>query len=434
MKRIFSIITVCLLGIVAFTSCSKDNEIMTGNISGFVSDYTSANLPIAGATVTLGGKGLAKTTGSDGRFEFVDIDPGTYTISVAANSFQPTTKQVTVYAGQNVFCDFQLSKSSTNVDVTPMNLVFGKGVEQLSFSIKNNSNSALTYSISNAPDYIEVAPTSGTVAAKGTQAVGVHVVNRNSITSNRSGQITVNVGNDSYVVSINVTNNTTPSPDDPDNDDDGNSGATPGTTEVTRGLLAYYTFDDGKSATNTYDPMVNKGQINGSAKFVTGNNGRGYGLNLKNGQYVNIPSNMLNGKTVFTVCMWVKDFGQGLLFATNDNNYATAPSIMVDETDHLYYYYDRYMYSSSAVKFSNSVVNMQTGGWHHIAITQSTSQVILYIDGVMNDTRGISGGKSQGSSMQIGSEDTDEMTVDNVRIHGVTLNAAEIAKIYNSEK
>lgn len=434
MKRIFSIITVCLLGIVAFTSCSKDNEVMTGNISGFVSDYTSANLPIAGATVTLGGKGLAKTTGSDGRFEFVDIDPGTYTISVAANSFQPTTKQVTVYAGQNVFCDFQLSKSSTNVDVTPMNLVFGKGVEQLSFSIKNNSNSALTYSISNAPDYIEVAPTSGTVAAKGTQAVGVHVVNRNSITSNRSGQITVNVGNDSYVVSINVTNNTTPSPDDPDNDDDGNSGATPGTTEVTRGLLAYYTFDDGKSATNAYDPMVNKGQINGSAKFVTGNNGRGYGLNLRNGQYVNIPSNMLNGKTVFTVCMWVKDFGQGDLFVTNYNShYYAPPSIKVDETDHISYCY-RYYMGSDRVKFSNNVVNLQTVGWHHIAITQSAYQVILYVDGVMNDTQGIEKGTCVGPNMQIGSANSDEMTVDNVRIHGVTLNAEEIAKIYNSEK
>lgn len=432
MKKIFSIIAVCLLGIVAFTSCSKDDEVLTGNISGLVSDYTNANSPIAGATVTLSGKGLTKTTGSDGRFEFVDLEPGTYTISVAANSFQPTTKQVTVYAGENVLCDFQLSKGSTNVDITPMNLVFGKGVEQLSFSIKNNSNSALTYSISNAPDYIEVTPMSGTVAAKGTQAISVHVVNRSSITSNRSGQITVNVGNDSYIVSINVTNNTTTSPDDPNNGDDDNPGTSSGSTEVTRGLLAYYTFDDGKSATNTYDPMANNGQINGSAKFVTGNNGKGYSLNLKNGQYVNIPSNMLNGKKVFTVCMWVKDFGQGYLFVTDKSDYPAAPSIRVDETDHFCYWYN--IYSSQTVKFSNSVVNLQTGGWHHIAITQSSSQTILYIDGVMNDTQGISGGASEGASMRIGSQNTDEMTVDNVRIHGVTLNAEEIAKIYKSEK
>lgn len=77
---------------------------------------------------------------------------------------------------------------------------------------------------------------------------------------------------------------------------------------------------------------------------------------------------------------------------------------------------------------------MQTGGWHHIAITQSASQAILYIDGVMNDTKGIDVGTCRGSSMQIGSPSTDEMTVDNVRIYGVTLSTQEIAKIYNSEK
>lgn len=382
--------------------------------------------------MTLSSKGLTKTTGSDGRFEFADLEPGTYTIVVASNGFQPTTKQVTVYAGQTAICDFQLSKGSTSVDITPMNLVFGKGTEQLSFSIKNNSNSTLTYSISNAPDFIEVSPMSGSVAAKGTQAISVHVVKRNEITSNRSGQITVNVGNDSYIVSINVTNNTTTTPDTPGNNNDPNAGTTPGTTEVTRGLLAYYTFDDGKTAANTYDPMANNGQINGSAKFVAGNNGKGYGLNLKNGQFVNIPSNMLEGKTVYTVSMWVKDFGQGFLFATKNGNNMTTPSVKVDDTDHLCYWWGRFWNNSTL--FSNSMINLQTGGWHHIAIAQSASLVTLYIDGMMGDTKGITGNACQGSNMLIGSDNSDEMTVDNVRIHGVTLNSEEIARIYNSEK
>lgn len=432
MKKIFSMIAVCLIGIIAFTSCSEDNEVLTGSISGLVSDYTNANSPIAGATVTLSGKGMTKTTGSDGRFEFVELEPGTYVVTVSANGFQPTTKQVTLYAGQSVMCDFQLSKSSTSVDITPLNLVFGKGVDQLSFSIKNNSNSALVYTVSNVPDYIEVTPVSGTVAAKGVQAVGVHVVNRNSITSNRSGQITVNVGNDSYTVSFNVTNNTTTpdEPDDPNNPD--YPGGDNTQAEVTRGLLAYYTFDDGKTAQNTYDPLIYNGQINGSASFVTGNNGKGYSLNLKKGQFVNIPANMLEGKKVMTVCMWVKDFGQGQLFATINNNWATVPAIIVNETDHFTYRYRDDDWHS--VEFSNSITKLQTGGWHHIAITHSSSQAILYIDGVMNDTQGIYEGISHGSSMRIGSPTTDEMTVDNVRIHGVTLNAEEIAKIYNSEK
>ena len=152
-------------------SCVKDEEVLTGTISGFVSDYTNANAPIAGATVTINSKGLTKTTGGDGRFEFSNLEPGTYSIAISANNYQPTTKQVTVYAGQKANCDVQLEKAGASVEISPMNLSFGQGIEQLSFTISNKGNQSLTYSISNAPDYIEVSPASGTVAAKGNQAM-----------------------------------------------------------------------------------------------------------------------------------------------------------------------------------------------------------------------------------------------------------------------
>ena len=203
MKKIFSTIlwSLCL---VLVASCSKDAEVLTGNISGFVSDYTNANTAIAGATVTLNSMGRTKTTGSDGRYEFTDLEPGTYSISVSANEYQTTTKQVTVYAGQNANCDFQLEGGKVSVDIDPVNLSFGNNVEQLSFNIKNKSNKSLTYTISNTPDYIEVSPASGTIQAKGTQAVTVKVVNRSSITTSKNGQITINIGSDSYTISFNV--------------------------------------------------------------------------------------------------------------------------------------------------------------------------------------------------------------------------------------
>ena len=177
---------------------------MTGSIKGFVSDYTNANAAIAGATVTINSKGLTKTTGSDGRFEFTELEPGTYSIAVSANNYQATTKQVTVYAGQSVNCDFQLEKASANVEISPVTLTFGQDVDQLSFSIKNNSNQSLNYSISDVPEYVEVSPASGTAAAKSTQAVSVKIKDRSNITTNRNGQLKVNIGNDSYIISISV--------------------------------------------------------------------------------------------------------------------------------------------------------------------------------------------------------------------------------------
>ena len=167
----FSILAFFALILTVLSGCAKDEVDMTGTINGFVSDFANANNPIAGATVTLSSKGLTKTTGSDGRFEFVGIEPGTYTLSVKANNYQATTKQVTVYAGQKANCDFQLEQEKVSIDISPVNLVFGKDVDQLPFSITNNSTRDLSYSISSFLDYAEVSPMMGTIKAKAVQSI-----------------------------------------------------------------------------------------------------------------------------------------------------------------------------------------------------------------------------------------------------------------------
>lgn len=202
MKKILSIIS-CIAGLLVLSNCAKDEEITTGTISGLVSDVTNSNTAVAGATVTLSPLGLSKTTGSNGRYEFTDVTPGTYTISVSADNYQTDTKSITVYAGQVVTADFQLGATSTPVTIEPMTLSFGPSNESLTFTLTNHSNRALQYSISGYPAYLTVTPSSAQVAAKGKQTITVKV-NRGAITSDTSTQLTVNVGNDSYPVYINI--------------------------------------------------------------------------------------------------------------------------------------------------------------------------------------------------------------------------------------
>ena len=204
MKQIISKLAFVLCAGLLIASCTKDEEVLTGTIRGFVSDYANANKAIAGVTVTINSKGLTKTTGSDGRFEFSDLEPMTYSLSFAANNYQSTTKQVTVFAGETANCDVQLDRSSSQIEISPLTLTFGKNVDQASFSIVNNGNTSFNYTISSYPDYIKVSPASGTVAAKGKQAVSISIINRKTITEDRNGQLTVNVGNDSYIVSFSV--------------------------------------------------------------------------------------------------------------------------------------------------------------------------------------------------------------------------------------
>ena len=194
----------CLLGIILISSCSKDEDVMTGTISGFVSDYAGANTPIAGASITLNGKGITKVTGSDGRFEFTDLEPGTYTIAASANTYQSTTKQVTVYAGQTINCDFQLAKASSNVEISPLTLAFGTDNDQLTFTITNRNSSALQYSISDYPPYLTVTPSSATVAGNGGKQTVTVKVHRNEIDKDVSTSLTVNVGSDSYSVAVSI--------------------------------------------------------------------------------------------------------------------------------------------------------------------------------------------------------------------------------------
>lgn len=205
MKKTLILFYAFVATLLLLNSCGdKDAVDNTGTISGFVTDFTNANAPISGATVTLSPNGVSKTTGSDGRYYFSDVEPGGYTLQVSANNYQPTTKQISVGVNQNVTCDFQLSAGAVDVDISPVTLNFGNSAEQLSFVISNNSAGSLNYNISNVPSFVQVSPTTGSVAARGKQSITVSIINRASITTSRNGQLTVNVGSDSYTVSISV--------------------------------------------------------------------------------------------------------------------------------------------------------------------------------------------------------------------------------------
>ena len=431
MKKLLFLL-VGTFSLLLLNGCAKDEENLNGTISGLVTDYTNANTPIAGATVTLNIKGLTKTTGSDGRFEFVGIEPGTYSLQISANNYQTTTKQVTVYAGQTANCDVQLTIGSANVDITPESLTFGKDVEQLSFTISNNSNQSLVFSISNAPDFVEVTPASGTIAAKAQKAISVHVLNRSSITTNRTGQLTVNIGNDSYVVSLAVTNSTTTDPDQGGEGGDNQGGSdSAGEISVTRGLLAYYNFNQ-STADNSYRDS-NNGVINGNPTFVT--HGEGKAISLDQQQFVSIPNNMLNGKTAYSISLWLKDFGSGLVFGTLYTSSYKSPSFYVNNKNQLTIHSgERYVNSSF------SLSPYQSSGWHMLTITfnRTNNQILVYMNGQRVDAITATYIESQGESMTIGGSISnswaDPMIIDDVRIHSVTLSDEEVKTIYDSEK
>ena len=94
-------------------------QISTGSIYGKVTDEQSAVLP--GATVTLTGANTgARTTnsGPGGDFRYLNLDPGTYTVTVALSGFSTTQRTVIVNAGVNVEVPFIAKVASVAETVT----------------------------------------------------------------------------------------------------------------------------------------------------------------------------------------------------------------------------------------------------------------------------------------------------------------------------
>ncbi len=134
--RLILIILVITTFIFVF-SCKEDDPIeTTGNITGIVSEEGS-NEPIEAAEVMLSGNSKTEKTGSDGKFEFKNLDEKDYTITVSKEGYQTDRKKITVRAGESVPADFSLEKKVPKLKVNVEILNFESAIENLPFSITN---------------------------------------------------------------------------------------------------------------------------------------------------------------------------------------------------------------------------------------------------------------------------------------------------------
>lgn len=110
MKKILAtlVLALTLLGIT--TSCTQTQYDIFSNIAGTVVDVDSGD-PIGQVTVTLSPGGLNTYTGSDGHFDFVDIDAQQYTITVQKSGYESNRKTITAPAGETVNVSMTMKKN-----------------------------------------------------------------------------------------------------------------------------------------------------------------------------------------------------------------------------------------------------------------------------------------------------------------------------------
>ncbi len=192
------------MAILVFTGCAKDEVIQTGSIHGLVTEADNG-MPVANASVLLSPGGETCVTGSDGRYEFLNLQPGQYTVQVSKKNYESNTRHIIVEVDKTVSGDVTLNKASSKLKLSTTELNFGENWSTLSFSISNiGSSGSISWHVSTVGcSWLEVSPESGTTAKDKSSEVIVKVL-RDQVTGAADAIIRVEADGESLPINVTV--------------------------------------------------------------------------------------------------------------------------------------------------------------------------------------------------------------------------------------
>lgn len=138
-----------LIGVTfSLLSCEREKENVSqlGAIYGVITDFATGE-PIHSANVQLRPTGETTLTGSDGRYEFLNIEDGNYSITVSKAEYTDLVDDyvIKVKDGYRMRRDVQIEKIPTYIRFTD---VYGNDIRELDFG-SNTSTNLLSFNIYN---------------------------------------------------------------------------------------------------------------------------------------------------------------------------------------------------------------------------------------------------------------------------------------------
>lgn len=199
LKLALGIVFALVLGM---TSCQKEKA--TGRIQGIVTNMNTTE-PIQGVNISLSPTGASAVTGSDGRYEFNNLEVGNYTVQGVKAGFESNTKNISITAGNVSSGDMQLRPTVSGFRLNVEYLDFSTNFSQLQFKIINASATLpLSWEIMESMNWMTVTPSTGNL--QGGQEVTVTVnIDRSLITQSTSANLTVRSADQSIVLPVNVS-------------------------------------------------------------------------------------------------------------------------------------------------------------------------------------------------------------------------------------
>ncbi len=168
MKKLLSYIAL-VIGLL-FISCAQDVTSTFGGISGVVKDKITAEA-LAGVQVSIMPGDESSVTGTDGIFQFSDLDAADYTVSFMKEGYVSDSKKVTVSPGVKRYASITLEPIVPVLSVTPAKLEFGSETTTLALDITNTGKGSLQWSVSEEIDWLSCQPDKGTTTNESSSVV-----------------------------------------------------------------------------------------------------------------------------------------------------------------------------------------------------------------------------------------------------------------------
>ena len=186
------------------TSCEKEKPIATGKIQGIVTNSTTGE-PIKSVNISLSPTGLSAVTGSDGRYQFNNLEPGQYTVQGMKEGYESNTKNITIVAGNISSGDMTMKPMVSGFTLNVQTLDFGESFSQLQFKIINASQTMpLSWEIEESLNWLTATPNSGNLQGGQETTVSVNI-DRSQIQQSTTANIIVRSSDQSNVLPVNVT-------------------------------------------------------------------------------------------------------------------------------------------------------------------------------------------------------------------------------------
>ena len=149
-----------------------------GRVYGVVKEELSGGL-ISNCEVSITPGGIVRTTDQAGRYEFADLNVGSYSLAFRKAGYKDASIQVTVVAGGEHQVDVRMTAKSPFF-MAETSLDFGEMEINKMIHLYNESDADCTYSVKNVPSWLLLDPATGTVAA-GSSATVAASVNRDAV-------------------------------------------------------------------------------------------------------------------------------------------------------------------------------------------------------------------------------------------------------------